>query len=62
MREIVGVGILLAVLALIAVVLLVADKKRHGLFPDDGIVWNTEIEKRMRRFENGETAEDKRGC
>ena len=48
MREIVGVGILLAVLALIAVVLLVADKKRHGLFPDDGIVWNTEIEKRMK--------------
>lgn len=48
MREIVGVGILLAVLALIAVVLLVTDKKKHELFPDDGIVWNTEIEKRMK--------------
>lgn len=48
MGEIVGAGIVIAVLALIAVVLLVADKKKHELFPDDGIIWNTEIEKRMK--------------
>ena len=49
MAEIIFVAITLAVLAIIAAHLVVKEKRRHSLFPDDGIVWNTAIEKRLRK-------------
>ena len=49
MKEIFWAGIALTVMAAIAIWLLISDKRRHSLFPDDGIVWNTQIEKRLRQ-------------
>ena len=47
MKEIIWAGITLAVMAVIGTWLLIAEKRRHSLFPDDGIVWNTAIDRRM---------------
>ena len=47
MKEIIWAGITLAVTAVIGTWLLIAEKRRHSLFPDDGIVWNTAIERRL---------------
>lgn len=48
MGRIIGAIACLAILAAIGTWMLVAEKRRHSLFPDDGIVWNTAIEKRLR--------------
>ena len=47
MREIILTAIVMALVGGLTAWVLVADKRRHSLFPDDGFVWNTEIEKRM---------------
>lgn len=59
MKEIIWAGITLAVMAVIGTWMLIAEKRRHSLFPDDGIVWNTEIEKRFREARNGSTDDQK---
>ena len=51
--RIIGAFLCLAILAAIGTAMLVSEKKRHSLFPDDGIVWNTAIEKRMTEARNG---------
>lgn len=45
--NLIGAGLFIAGLSFIAVGMLVSDKKKHSLAEDDGIVWNTAIEKRM---------------
>jgi len=39
MTEIIWAGIIIAALAVIATCLIVSDRKKHSLFPDDGFVW-----------------------
>ena len=53
MEQIYGAAIVLAVTALVAGILLVKERKRKRLFKDDGFVWNTAIEKRMKEESNG---------
>ena len=53
LERIIGAVVCLAILAAIGTRMLVAEKRRHSLFPDDGIVWNTAIEKRMTEARNG---------
>jgi len=48
MERIIGALLAIALLAAIGTWMLVSEKRRHSLFPDDGIVWNTAIEKRLR--------------
>lgn len=49
MGQIIGVGITLAIMSVIGTRMLINEKRRNSLFPDDGIVWNTEIQKRLER-------------
>lgn len=53
MRDLIGAIIVMILAGGLTAWLLISDKKRHSLFPDDGIVWNTEIEKRMKRQRKG---------
>lgn len=53
MRDLIGAIIVLILAGGLTAWLLISEKKRHSLFPDDGIVWNTEIEKRMKRQRKG---------
>ena len=47
MAEVICIALVLAIMALICAAMIAKDKKRKSLAEDDGIVWNTQIEKRM---------------
>lgn len=49
MVEIIFSGIAIAVLSAIGILMTVSEKRRHSLFPDDGIVWNEAIRQRMEK-------------
>ena len=53
MREIIFAGVFLAVMAVIAAVLIIREDRKYKLVKDDGFVWNTQIEKRMKEENHG---------
>ena len=44
MAEIIFIAITLAVLAVIGICMIVSNRRKHSLFPDDGIVWPESLE------------------
>ena len=52
MGEIIGAGIALAILTIIGAYMIVSQKKRTSLFPDDGFVWPERMEELRQKIQH----------
>lgn len=52
MGEIIGAGIALAILAAIATGMIVSEKKRNSLAPDDGYIWPDQMEELRQKLQH----------